>query len=141
MRRRVEEHVLRLPVSRFDSTQTGILIARIMSDAEGIRNLVGTGLVQLLGGFVTATIALGVLFWLNWKLTAGTLVFLVSSKGRDVREFLSEARFELRKVVWPTRQETTRMAWVVIIVVVIVSLLLAGFDFFVQKGIQWFLGR
>ena len=76
MRRRIEEHVLRLPVSRFDSTQTGVLISRIMSDAEGIRNLVGTGLVQLLGGFVTAGIALGVLFWLNWKLTAGTLVFL-----------------------------------------------------------------
>jgi subfamily B ATP-binding cassette protein MsbA len=81
MRRRIEEHVLRLPVSRFDSTQTGILIARIMSDAEGIRNLVGTGLVQLLGGFVTATIALGVLFWLNWKLTAGTLVFLALFGG------------------------------------------------------------
>ncbi len=76
MRRRIEVHVLRLPVSRFDSTQTGVLISRIMSDAEGIRNLVGTGLVQLIGGFVTAGIALGVLFWLNWQLTAGTLVFL-----------------------------------------------------------------
>ena len=81
MRRRIEEHVLRLPVSRFDSTQTGVLISRIMSDAEGIRNLVGTGLVQLIGGFVTATIALGVLFWLNWKLTAGTLVFLALFGG------------------------------------------------------------
>ena len=74
-------------------------------------------------------------------LLAGTAVFLVTAKGRDVREFLSESRFELRKVVWPTRQETTRMAWVVIIVVVIVSLTLAGFDFVVQKAIQWFLGR
>jgi preprotein translocase subunit SecE len=74
-------------------------------------------------------------------LVAGTLVFLTSAKGREVREFLSESRFELRKVVWPTRQETTRMTWVVIAVVVILSLILAGFDFFVQKAIQWFLGR
>jgi len=74
-------------------------------------------------------------------LVAGTLVFLASAKGREVREFLSESRFELRKVVWPTRQETTRMTWVVIAVVVILSLILAGFDFFVQKAIQWFLGR
>src|SRR6202022_3066783 len=56
MRRSVEEHVARLPVRYFDSTQTGILISRIMTDAEGIRNLVGTGLVQLIGGLVTAMI-------------------------------------------------------------------------------------
>ena len=49
MRRRVEAHVVRLPVRYFDSTQTGVLISRIMTDAEGIRNLVGTGLVQLVG--------------------------------------------------------------------------------------------
>jgi subfamily B ATP-binding cassette protein MsbA len=76
MRRTVEEHVARLPVAYFDSTKTGVLISRIMSDAEGIRNLVGTGLVQLVGGIVTAVIALGVLFWLNWKLTAATLLLL-----------------------------------------------------------------
>ena len=67
MRRTVEEHVARLPVAYFDSTKTGVLISRIMTDAEGIRNLVGTGLVQLVGGIVTAAIALGVLFWLNWS--------------------------------------------------------------------------
>jgi subfamily B ATP-binding cassette protein MsbA len=76
MRRTVEEHVARLPVAYFDSTKTGVLISRIMSDAEGIRNLVGTGLVQLVGGVVTAAIALGVLFWLNWKLTTATLLLL-----------------------------------------------------------------
>jgi subfamily B ATP-binding cassette protein MsbA len=76
MRKRVQAHVMRLPVRYFDSTQTGILISRIMSDAEGIRNLVGTGLVQLVGGFVTAVLGLGVLFWLNWRLTAITLVVL-----------------------------------------------------------------
>src|SRR5205085_4660525 len=65
MRKDVEAHVLRLPVRYFDSTKTGILISRIMSDAEGIRNLVGTGLVQLTGSIITATIAVGCLFYLN----------------------------------------------------------------------------
>ncbi len=81
MRRSVQEHVARLPVSYFDSTKSGILISRIMTDAEGIRNLVGTGLVQLVGGFVTAGIALGVLFWLNWHLTLVTVTVLLSFAG------------------------------------------------------------
>ncbi len=81
MRKSVEAHVLRLPISYFDSTQSGILISRIMNDAEGIRNLVGTGLVQLVGGVFTAVIALGVLFWLNWQLTLMTLAVLLSFGG------------------------------------------------------------
>ncbi len=76
MRKSVMEHVSRLPVRYFDSTKTGVLIARIMQDAEGIRNLVGTGLVRLTGGFVTAGIALAVLFVLNWTLTLFILVIL-----------------------------------------------------------------
>jgi len=76
MRKNVMAHVLRLPVRYFDSTQTGILISRIMNDAEGVRNLVGTGLVQLTGSFVTATVALGVLLYLNWKLTLVNLAIL-----------------------------------------------------------------
>ena len=78
MRKSVQEHVARLPTRYFDSTQTGILISRIMTDAEGIRNLVGTGLVQLIGGLVTAAIALGVLFYLNWRLTSITLLALAA---------------------------------------------------------------
>ena len=66
-------------------------------------------------------------------------MFLTSAKGRDARGFLSESRFELRKVVWPTRQETTRMTWVVIAVVIIISLVLAGFDFIVKWAIELFL--
>ncbi len=54
MRKEVEAHVMRLPIRYFDSTKTGILISRIMTDAEGIRNLVGTGLVQLTGSILTA---------------------------------------------------------------------------------------
>ncbi|MEX2662637.1 MAG: ABC transporter ATP-binding protein, partial [Vicinamibacterales bacterium] len=77
MRRRVEEHVARLPVRYFDSTQSGVLVSRVMNDAEGIRNLVGTGLVQLVGSFVTAFAALAYLFYLHWLLTAITLVVLV----------------------------------------------------------------
>ena len=76
MRKKVQEHVERLPVHYFDSTQTGVLISRIMNDAEGIRNLVGTGLVQLVGGILTAMIALGVLLYLNWKLTIITMLAL-----------------------------------------------------------------
>ena len=76
MRKRVQAHVMRLPIRYFDSTQTGVLISRIMSDADGIRNLVGTGLVQLVGGFVTALMGMAVLFWLNWRLTAITLIVL-----------------------------------------------------------------
>jgi ABC-type multidrug transport system fused ATPase/permease subunit len=81
MRRRVEAHVARLPIRYFDSTQSGVLISRIMSDAEGIRNLVGTGLVQLTGSVVTAVAALAYLFYLNWFLTSITIVALSAFGG------------------------------------------------------------
>jgi len=81
MRREVEAHVMRLPVRFFDSTKSGVLISRIMTDAEGIRNLVGTGLVQLVGGTVTATLALAVLFYLNWRLTTMTILVLAVFGG------------------------------------------------------------
>jgi subfamily B ATP-binding cassette protein MsbA len=76
LRRELHSHILRLPIAYFDSVKSGELISRIMSDAEGIRNLVGTGLVQLAGGILTASAALAVLIYLNWKLTALTLVVL-----------------------------------------------------------------
>ncbi len=81
LRRRVQARILRLPVSFFDSTQSGVLINRVMNDAEGIRNLIGTGIIQLVGGMLTATIALGYLFWLNWFLTTLTLGFLAIFAG------------------------------------------------------------
>ena len=74
-------------------------------------------------------------------LVAGGALFMLTAKGHQAREFLSESRFELRKVVWPTRQEAIRMTWVVIVVVIVLSLLLGGFDFVIQKLTQWFLGR
>ena len=77
MRRAVQSHLIRLPIRTFDATQTGQLVSRVMSDAEGIRNLIGTGLVQLVGGLVTAIVAFAVLLYLNWRLTAWTTVLLI----------------------------------------------------------------
>ena len=76
-------------------------------------------------------------------LVLGALVFLTTAKGHQVRHYLAESRFELRKVVWPTRQEALRLTWVVMFVVVVISLIMAGFDFFIQKAIAllFTLGR
>jgi len=81
MRMNVQRHVMHLPVSYFDSTRTGVLVSRVMTDAEGVRNLVGTGLIQLSGGLFTAIIGLAVLFALNWRLTAIVLVVLLAFGG------------------------------------------------------------
>jgi ABC-type multidrug transport system fused ATPase/permease subunit len=81
MRRSVQQYVLRLPTNYYDSTKTGVLISRVMNDAEGIRNLVGTGLVQLVGGVITAIIALGVLIYLNWRLTILSILVLGAFGG------------------------------------------------------------
>jgi ABC-type multidrug transport system fused ATPase/permease subunit len=76
MRKRVQSHIERLPTAYFDSTQTGQLISRIMRDAEGIRNLVGTGLGQIIGGLLSALVSMVVLFYLNWQITLITLAVL-----------------------------------------------------------------
>ena len=81
MRRAVHEHITHLPVRYFDKTQSGVLISRVMTDAEGIRNLVGTGLVQLTGSIVTAVLSLVILFYLNWHLTLITLIILGAFGG------------------------------------------------------------
>lgn len=74
-------------------------------------------------------------------LLLGGGLFMVTRKGAQTREFLSESRFELRKVVWPTRQEAIRTTWVVIVVVIIVSLVLAGFDAVIQWLVKSLLAR
>jgi ABC-type multidrug transport system fused ATPase/permease subunit len=74
LRTRLQQHVQRLPIRYFDSTKTGVLVSRVMNDAEGIRNLVGTGLAQIFGGIVTAGLATAFLFRLNARLAS--LVFL-----------------------------------------------------------------
>jgi ABC-type multidrug transport system fused ATPase/permease subunit len=78
MRKDVEAHIMRLPIRYFDSTKSGILISRIMTDPEGVRNLVGTGLVQLTGSILTAAMALGILLYINWRLTTVTIVILLA---------------------------------------------------------------
>ena len=81
MRRTVQAKVMRLPVAFFDDTQSGVLISRVMSDAEGVRNLIGTGIVQLLGGLVSASLGIGALFYLNWQLTTAVLALLLVFGG------------------------------------------------------------
>ncbi len=81
MRKRIQAHIERLPISYFDSTQTGQLISRIMNDAEGIRNLVGTGLGQITGGVLTALVSVCVLFYLNWQITLITIGVLAVFGG------------------------------------------------------------
>ena len=73
-------------------------------------------------------------------LLAGAAVFMTTAKGADTREFLYESRFELRKVVWPTRQETFRTTWIVMIVVALVSLVLAAFDWVISWLVKFALG-
>src|SRR5216117_1243420 len=76
LRQKVQAHVGRLSVAFHDSNKTGVLVSRIMSDVEGVRNLIGTGLVDLVGGLVTAGIALFVLFRISALMTAVAFGFL-----------------------------------------------------------------
>jgi ABC-type multidrug transport system fused ATPase/permease subunit len=74
LRANVQKHLLRLPTRFFDSQQSGKLVSRVMTDVEGVRNLVGTGLVQLVGGVLTAVICLFFLLSISWKMTLFVLV-------------------------------------------------------------------
>lgn len=69
LRRKVQEHVGRLPVAYYDENKTGALVSRIMSDVEGVRNLIGTGLVEFIGGLLTAAIALYMLLRISPVMT------------------------------------------------------------------------
>jgi ABC-type multidrug transport system fused ATPase/permease subunit len=77
LRRKVQAHVGHLPVSYYDSNKSGVLVSRIMNDVEGIRNILGTGLIDFVGGVLTAVMALCVLFFLNALLTGIALVIVV----------------------------------------------------------------
>ena len=74
-------------------------------------------------------------------LVGAGVVFMNTAKGVETREFLMESRFELRKVVWPTRQEAMRTTWVVMIAVVLISLILAAFDQVISLGVKWLLSN
>ncbi|HWY03339.1 MAG TPA: ABC transporter ATP-binding protein [Candidatus Acidoferrum sp.] len=77
LRRSVQEHIGRLPVTYYDSNKTGMLVSRIMSDVEGVRNLIGTGLVEFVGGLLTAVIALVVLLRISALMTGLAFLFLL----------------------------------------------------------------
>ncbi|MBZ5642657.1 MAG: ABC transporter ATP-binding protein/permease [Acidobacteriia bacterium] len=79
LRRKVQEHVGRLPVAYYDANKTGALVSRIMSDVEGVRNLIGTGLVEFLGGLLTATIALVLLLRISPLMTGVAFSLLLIS--------------------------------------------------------------
>ena len=74
LRAQVQKKVLSLPIRFFDNTKSGALVSRIMSDVEGVRNLIGTGLVQLVGGTITAVVSLILLLRISWTMTIFTLI-------------------------------------------------------------------
>ena len=77
LRRQVQAHIGRLPVGFYDENRTGTLVARIMSDVEGVRNLVGTGVVDFVGGVLTAVLAFAYLIHLSVRMTLLTFVILL----------------------------------------------------------------
>ena len=76
LRRQVQEHVGRLPVAYYDATKSGALVSRIMSDVEGVRNLIGTGLVEFVGGILKAVVALVILLKISSLMTGFALLFM-----------------------------------------------------------------
>ena len=96
MRRRVQRHVGLLPVAYYDENRTGTLVARIMSDVEGVRNLIGTGLVEFLGGMLTATLVFCFLLYKSPMVTLtifsvlGVFVFFLQYALRKIRPIFRE---------------------------------------------------
>ena len=80
----------------------------------------------------------GVLLAVSWAVALA--VFAFTAKGRATGEFLSESRFELRKVVWPTRDETIKGTGMIVVVVIIISLILGLIDFIVSHVVRMLLG-
>jgi ABC-type multidrug transport system fused ATPase/permease subunit len=78
LRQKVRAHIGRLPVAYYDATKSGAMVSRIMTDVEGVRNLLGTGLVELLGGILTAVFALGILMRISPVLTGLALAFVLA---------------------------------------------------------------
>ena len=77
LRSQVQAQIIHLPVKFFDNTKSGALVSRIMTDVEGVRNLVGTGFTQLIGGVITSIASLVILIYISWKLTLFAVLPLV----------------------------------------------------------------
>lgn len=99
LRVRVQKHVIRLPLSFFDNTKSGVLVSRIMTDVEGVRNLVGTGLVQLFGGTLTAIASFVILLNINAVMTVLTIIPML------VFTFISLKAFSFLRPVFRTRRK------------------------------------
>jgi ABC-type multidrug transport system fused ATPase/permease subunit len=93
LRQKVQRHIGLLPVSYYDANKSGVLVSRIMSDVEGVRNLIGTGLVDFVGGLMTAVISLIVLLNISYTMTALTALF-----AGVATIFLSKAFTSIRPV-------------------------------------------
>jgi subfamily B ATP-binding cassette protein MsbA len=87
LRTKVQQKLLRLPISFFDNNKSGALVSRVMTDVEGVRNLVGTGLVQLIGGSITAIISLVILIKINGKMTLFVLFPVLLFAGIALKAF------------------------------------------------------
>jgi len=101
MRIQIQEHIGRLPVAFYDATKTGTLLSRIISDVEGVRNLIGTGLVELIGGTLTAVISTILLFRTSATMTSFVLVILI---------LFGAALFRAFKTVRPIFRERGKIA-------------------------------
>ena len=87
LRAKVQQKLLTLPISFFDNNKSGALVSRVMTDVEGVRNLVGTGLVQLIGGSITAIISLVILIRINAQMTLFVLVPVAIFAGIALKAF------------------------------------------------------
>src|SRR3982751_3850441 len=76
LRQKIQAHIGKLPVAYYDSNKTGQLVSRIMTDVEGVRNLIGTGLVDFVGGLITASFALVALIYISPSMTLVAVVCL-----------------------------------------------------------------
>ncbi len=96
MRKQVQEHVGRLSVSFYDANRSGMLVSRIMSDVEGVRNLIGTGLVEFVGGILTAVMAFGFLLHASVNMTLIvfavilTFIFILQNAFKTIRPIFRE---------------------------------------------------
>lgn len=96
LRKKVQQHIGRLSVAYYDENRTGVLVSRIMTDVEGVRNLVGTGLVEFVGGLFTAVLAFGYLLHLSVSITlivlgiVGSFVFALQFGFRHIRPIFRE---------------------------------------------------
>lgn len=118
MRQRIHDHVIHLPARFFERHKSGELISRVMSDPEGVRNLMGTGIVMLVGGVLTAILALIILFVLYWQVTLIICVILATFGGFMAYAFrvlrpIFRKRQKIRSEITGALGETLGGIWLV----------------------------